>query len=202
MTTKLLAALGDGIAKITLFTLCTSVTLPTFAQTGLINISPAIAVNPIVGQLPTGVKVLARAPLQGLPITRMYTQREFGHTYLYIEHGRQSLTTVDVTKKRNPRRVDHEPAQVEPISYIELFDGGAVEAPSLRHVYAGIDSKGSGSLFNTLQNSDPDDATLLQAMGQGTSNLVDRDSRLVYFASPSQLSIVKDNRWRRIDLPN
>ena|SRR5215472_4907507 len=200
MKTKWLAPLG--IAKIVGFTLCISLTFPTFAQTGLINMSPAIAVSTPVGQLPKGVKVLAHVPLPSLPITRMYTQREYGHTYLYIEHGRQSLTAVEVTRKRNPRLVDHEPAKVEPIRYVELFDGGALEASSLRHVSAGIDSKGSGSLFNTLQNSDPDDATLLQAMGQGTSNLVDRDSRLVYFASPSQLSIVKDNRWRRIDLPN
>ena len=197
-----LAALGDGIAKIIGFTLCISLTFPTFAQTGLINMSPAITVNPTVGQLPKGVKVLVRLPLQGLPITRMYTQREYGHTYLYIEHGWQSLTTVDVTKKRNPRLVDHEPAKVEPITYIELFDGGAVEAPSLRHVYAGIDNQGSGTMFNTLQSSDSSDDKLLEAFGQGTSNLVDRDSGLVYFASPSQMSIVKDNRWRRIDLPN
>jgi len=202
MKRTLFAILGNWIAKTGGLALCMFVTLPTVAQTGLINIFPAVAVKPAVGQLPNGIKVIARIPLQGLPITRMYTQWEYGHTYLYIEHGRQSQTTVDLTKKRNPQVVDHEPAKVEPVRYIALFDGSTVEDSSGRRVYAGIDNQGSGSLFNTLQNSDRDDVKLLEAFGQASSNLVDRDSRLVYFASPSQLLIVQDNRWTRIDLPN
>jgi len=196
------------IAKVSYDFVVHGAVLPAFGlvMTGTVaaqvNMSAAIGINSPVGQLPEGLKVLARVPLQGLPITRMYTQWEYDRTYLYIEHSGQSRSTVDLTKKRNPRLVDHEPGKVEPIRYVELFDGGTVEASSLRHVNAGIDNQGTGSMFSTLQNSDPDDATLLQAFGQGTSNLVDRDSRVVYFASPSQLLVVKDNRWRRIDLPN
>jgi len=202
MKRELFATLGHRIAKIAGFTLCISLTLPTFAQTGLINIFPAIAVNSPARQLPKGVKVVARVPLQGLPITRMYTQWEYGHPYLYIEHGRQSLTSVDVTKKRNPQVVDHQPAKLEPLRYQELFEGGAVEASSLRHVNAGIDNQGISGMFSTLESTDPNDAKLLEAFGQETSNLVDRDSRLVYLASPSQLLILQDNRWTRIDFPN
>ena len=162
----------------------------------------AIAVSSPVGQLPKGVKVVARIPLEGSPVTHMYTQWENGHTYLYLEHGAQSLTTVDVTKARSPRLVEREPAKVEPIRYLELFDGGTVEDSSGRHVYAGIDNRHSGSWVNILQNSDPDDAKLLEAFGQATRNLADRDSRVVYVASPAQLMILQDNRWTRIDVTN
>ena len=71
-------------------------------------------------QAPKGVKVLARVPLDGLPVTRMYTQWEHGRPYLYVEHGGRQLTTVDVTKKQNPQLVDHEPAMIQPRRYEEL----------------------------------------------------------------------------------
>jgi len=202
MRRKFFATLGDQIGKIAGLSLCISLTLPTFAQNGLINVLPAIAVSSPVGQLPNGVKVIAHIPLEGLPVTRMYTQREYGHTYLYIEHSRESLTTVDVTKKRNPQLVDHQPAKIDPSSYVELFDGGSVEVPGRRHVYAGIDNQSLNSAFSNLERSDPNDAKLLEVFGQETSNLLDRDSRLVYLASPSQVLIVQDNRWTRIDSPN
>lgn len=54
-------------------------------------------------------------------------------------------------------------------------------------------------MLSILDNGNPDDAKLLQAIGNGYSNLADRDSRLVYFASPSQLLIVQDNRMTAID---
>lgn len=54
----------------------------------------------------------------------MYTQDEYGHIYLYIEHGPRSLTTVDVSKKRNPHIVNHEPASIEPARYEQLWEGG------------------------------------------------------------------------------
>jgi hypothetical protein len=57
---------------------------------------------------------LSREFREGQPVTRMYTQWEYGRTYLYIEHGREQLTTVDVTKKQHPKVVNHEPAQVQP----------------------------------------------------------------------------------------
>jgi len=202
MKTKLCAALGNRIAKIFALTFCTLVTLrPAFAQTRMVSVFPAIAVSTGTLQLPKGVKLVARVPLEGMPITRMYTQREYGHTYLYVEHGCQPLTTVDVTKKRNPRLVDHEPAKVEPIQYEELSEGGSIEVWP-RHVYTGIDNQGARGMFSVLGSSNPNDAGLLQALGQNTSNLVDRDSRLVYFASPSQLLIVQDNRWTLVDHTN
>src|SRR5215467_15488437 len=199
MKTKLFAALGDRIAKIVALTFCTVVTLtPAFAQTSMVSVFPAIAMSTGAMQLPKGVKLVARIPLAGMPVTCMYTQREYGPTYLYVEHGCQPLTTVDVTKKRNHRLVDHEPAKVEPIQYEELSDGGSIEIRP-RHVYAVIDNQGRRGMFSVLENSNPNDAGLLQALGQNTSNLVDRDSQLIYFASPLQLLIVQDNRWTTVD---
>jgi len=201
MKTRSFAALGDRIAKIAVLTLCTWLTLPALAQTQPLNLLPAIAVSSPAAPLPKGVKLIARVPLEGMPVTRMYTQWEYGHTYLYIEHGRQSLTTLDVTKKRSPRIVDHKPAKVEPMRYEELFEGGTIEV-SRRHVFAGIDNLNGGEMFSTLESSDPKDAALLEAFAQQNSNLVDRDSHLVYFASPSQLVIVQDNRWTPVDFTN
>ena len=191
---------GDRIAKIAALLLCTWLTFPASAQTNLLNV-PAIALSSSTSQLPRGVKIIARVSLEGMPVTGMYTQREYGRTYLYIEHGHQSITTVDVTKKRNPRLVDHEPAKVDPTVYEELFEGGTIEV-SHRHVFAGIDNRGGGEMHDVLDSGAPQDAKLLQALGQGNSNLADRDSRLVYFASPSQLLIIQDNRWTHVDFSN
>ena len=84
------------------------------AQPSVVNAIPAAALSSASAQVPKGVKVLARVSLDGQPVARMYTQWEYGRTYLYIEHGREQLTTVDVTKKQHPKVVNHEPAQVQP----------------------------------------------------------------------------------------
>ena len=57
-------------------------------------------------------------------------------------------------------------------------------------------------MLSTLQASDPADAKLLQAFGQNYENLVDRDRRLVYFASPRYLFVIQDSRLTAIDLIN
>ena len=194
MKTRMLAVSGGLIARIAAHLLCTSLAFPASAQTNLLNVLPAIAVSSSSSQLPKGVKIVARVALEGMPVTGMYTQREYGRTYLYIEHGQQSITTVDITKKRNPRLVDHEPAKVDPVVYEELFEGGTIEV-SRRHVFGDLDNRGGGKMQDVLNSDDPQDAKLLQALGPRNSNLADRDSRLVYFASPSQLLIVQDNRW-------
>ena len=201
MKIRMFAALGDRIAKIAALMLCTSLTFPALAQSSLLNVFPAIAVNSPTVQLPKGVKVVARVSLEGMPVTGMYTQREYGRTYLYIEHGQQSITSVDVTKKRNPRLVDHVPAKVDPVRYEELFEGGTIEI-SHRHVFAGIANVGGRGMLSVLDKDDIEDAQLLKALGQGDRNVVDRDSQLVYLVSPSQLLIVQDNRWTPVDFTN
>jgi hypothetical protein len=52
---------------------------------------------------------------------------------------------------------------------------------------------------SALERDDANDAKLLGAFGQGYVNLADRDRQWVYFASPSQLLVVQDNRMREID---
>jgi len=194
---RLFAAMGGAFVNLSALLVCTSLTLPVLAQVGRMDMFPAATFSSPSAQLPRGVKLLARVPLQGTPITRMYTQREYGHTFLYIEHGQQPLTTVEISKKRNPRIVEHQPAKVEPVRYESLFEGGTIENWP-RHVTAGVDNLGSSKCV--LENSDPNDARLLQAFGAESSNLVDRDSRLVFFSSPSQLLIVQDNRSTPFDL--
>jgi hypothetical protein len=201
MKTRMFATLGDRIAKISALMLCTLPAFPALAQSSLLNVFPAIAVNSPTVQLPKGVKVVARVPLEGMPVTGMYTQREYGRTYLYIEHGQQSITSVDVTKKRNPRLVDHAPAKVDPVVYEQLFEGGTIEI-SHRQVFAGIDNVGGRGMFSVLDKDDLQDAKMLEALGQGNRNVVDRDSQLVYFVSPSQLLIVQDNRLTPVDFTN
>ena len=194
MKSKLFAALGDRFAKLAALLFCISLTHPVFAQVGAVHMLPAASAISSTAPLPKGVKVIARVPLEGTPITRMYTQREYGHTFLYIEHGQQPLTTVDVTKKRRPQIVEHQPAKVEPVRYEPLSEGGSIEIWP-RHVTAGVDS-----LNSVLESGDPNDAELLRAFVAENNNLVDRDSRLVYFASRSQLLIVRDNRPTPFDL--
>jgi hypothetical protein len=193
--------LGGRVTKIAapVLVLFLSLTAPVFSQARVVN--AAIGVSSASPQAPKDVKVLARVPLNGLPVTRMFTQWEYGRTYLYIEHGGQPLTTVDVTKKKNPQIVNHEPGRVEPRRYEEIqdSDGGTIEVSSPWHVNAGFDSLGGRGIFSILESSDPDDAQLLQAFGRESSNLADRDRNLIFFASPSQLVIVEDGRWKGVD---
>ena len=172
-----------------------SLAVPAFSQTSVVN--AALATSP--AQVPGGVKILARVPLNGRPVTRMFTQSEHGRTYLYIEHGGQLLTTVDVSKKRHPQLVNHEPAKLEPKRYEELAEGGTIEVSPLRTVDAGLDNGGGRGMFSVLESSDPLDAQLLRAFGQEKSNLADRDRDLIFFASPDQLVIVEDHRWTAPD---
>lgn len=121
-----------------IFALFLSLTASAFPQTSGLNAIPAVAVSPSGMPTPQGVKVLAQVPLGGQPVTRMYTQWESGHTYLYIEHGRQQLTAVDVTRKRNPQVVTHAPAKAEAARYEELAEGGTIEVSSPSQVNAGL----------------------------------------------------------------
>ena len=172
---------------------------PAFSQIRAVDAVPAGALSSAGAPLPSGVKVLAQVPLPGLPVTRMYTQWESGRTYLYIEHGRQQLTTVDVTRKQNPQLVDHAPAKVEPVRYEELAEGGTIEVSAPRQVIPGVDNGGGPRMFSVLESSDPDDAALLQAIALASSNLADRDRHLDFFASPARLLIVEDRRWKGMD---
>jgi hypothetical protein len=176
-----------------------SLAAPAFSQTRVMNGLPAAAVSWANTQVPKGVKVLAQVPLDGLPVTRMYTQWEYGRTYLYIEHGRQQLTTVDVTRKQSPQVVHHEPAIVEHRWYQELAEGGTIEISPSWHVNAGVDNVGGRGMFSILESSDPDDAVLLRAFGREASNLADRDRSLIFFASTTHLLIVEDGRWKGIN---
>lgn len=172
---------------------------PAVSQTLVMNAIPAGAVSSAGTQAPKGVTVLARVPLDGQPVIRMYTQWESGRAYLYIEHGREQLTTVDVTKKRNPQVVRHPPAQVEPTRYEELAEGGTIEVSSPQQVHAGFDNVGGRGMLSILDGTNPDDAPLLQAFGRESSNLSDPDRKLIFFASPAQLLIVEDGRWKGMD---
>ena len=89
MKTRLFAILCDRIAKTAALILFIALAVPVFAQIGMVNMSPAIAASSTITQLPKGTKVIASVSLEGQPVTRMYTQTEYGRTYLYIEHGRQ-----------------------------------------------------------------------------------------------------------------
>src|SRR5215469_35188 len=115
--TKLFAALGEGIVGIA--ALSFFLATPVCAQTGFMNAIPAAAVSSTGPQLPRGTKIVAHVPLDGQPVIRMYTQSEYGHTYLYIQHGRYSFTTVDISKKGSPQVVDHAPRKIEPVLYEE-----------------------------------------------------------------------------------
>jgi hypothetical protein len=174
-----------------------SLTGTAFAQTRGLNAVPAGAVSTARRALPKGVKVLAQLPLEGQPVTRMYTQSESGRTYLYIEHGRQPLTAVDVTRKRNPKVVNHEPAKVDAGRY-RPAEGGPVEV-SAPKVIAEFDNVGGRGMLSTLQSGDRADAPLLQAFGRDSSNLADLDRKLIFFASPTRLLVVEDDRWTGVD---
>ena len=193
--------MGGRIAKIAAPALVffLSLAAPAFSQTRVMNAPPAAAMSWANTQVPKGVKVLAQVPLDGLPVTRMYTQWEYGRTYLYIEHGRQKLTTVDVTRKQSPQVVNHEPATVEHSWYQELAEGGTIEVSPSRHVNPGVDNVGGRGMLSALESSDPDDSVLPKAFRRDSSNLADRDRNLIFFASPTQLVIVEDHRWYGMD---
>ena len=143
MKTRLFATLGDRIAKTAALALiCNSLAAPVFAQARHINVLPAISANSANITLPKGAKVVARIPLNGEPVTRMYTQSEYGRTYLYLEQGGESLMAVDVTKKQNPQVVNHEPLKVEAARYEQLFEGGSIQVSPYWQVNAGIDNMG------------------------------------------------------------
>jgi len=132
----------------------------------------------------------------------MYTQDEYGRTYLYVEHGAQSLTVVDITKKCYPQMVDHKPGSVELARYEQLWEGGSIQASPLFTVSKGFDNQGARGMLSTLESSNLQDAKLLRAFGANYANLVDRDRRLVFFASPRYLFVVQDSRLTTLDLLN
>lgn len=170
-----------------------------FAQMHMVNALRAGAVANRNTQLPKGVEVVGRAALDGQPVIQMYTQWEYGRTYLYIVHSQESLTTVDVTQKRNPQIVNHAPAKVTPVQYEELAEGGTIQVSPLWNVNAGVDNLGGRGMLSILHSADPADAKVLNAFGSEYSNLADRDDRLVYLASPSQLLILRDKRFTALD---
>jgi len=144
-----------------------SQTPPAFSRTIVVN--AALTVSSSSPQAPKGVKVLARVPLDGRPVTLMFTQWEHGRTYLYIEHGGQSLTTVDVTEKQYPQVVNHEPAEVERKRYEELTEGGTIEVSPLRDVDTGFDNVGGRGMLSILESSDPDGAHCSRPSGAKTA---------------------------------
>ena len=167
---------------------------PAISQTRVVD---AAVAAPSAGlQAPKGVKVLARVPLDGLPVTRMYTQWEYGRTYLYLEHGPQQITAVDITKKNDPLIVDHAPGKIEPERYQQLFEGGTIEVSPIWHVNTGVDNIGGRGILSVLQSSHPDDAQLLQAFGREDNNLVEPCRNLVFFASPARLLVIEDARGK------
>ena len=172
---------------------------PAVAQMHVLTAVPAGAAASAGTPALKGVKVLARVPLDGQPVVRMHTQWESGRTYLYIEHGGQQLTTVDVTRKLNPKIVNHEPGQVASARYEELAEGGSIEVSQPSGVNAGFDNVGGRGMFSTLEGENPSDAQMSQAFGHESSNLIDPDRKLIFFASPAQLLIVQDGRWRGMD---
>lgn len=198
MSAKLITTFTTRISLVTVLFLSLA-NAGGFAQMHTVNALPAVPAATENMQLPKGVEVIARVALDGQPVIRMYTQWEYGRTYLYIEHSRQSLTAVDVTQKRNPQIVNHTPEKITPVRYEELAEGGTIQVSPLWNVNPGIDNVGGRGMRSILEYSDPEDTKLLQAFGPAYNDLPDRDRRLVYFASASQLLIVQDNRLTLIN---
>jgi hypothetical protein len=189
---------GTSIKKtVSLFALFLSLEFAAFSHASAVNFDPAGAASSMNIPAPPGVKVLAQLPLQG-PANRMFVQWEHGSTYLYIERDGKHLTTVDLTKKRGFRIVDHQPEAAIAPQY-EPADGGPIEISLQPAVRAGADNVRDRGTLSVLQANDPRDAQLLQFFGQGTSNLIDRDRGLVFFASPTRLLILEDRRWYGVD---
>jgi hypothetical protein len=187
---------GGWVAKIAVPMLAffLSAATPAISQT---RVGEAAAAGPFPSpHAPRGVKVLARVPLDGVPVTRMYTQWESGRTYLYLEHTPQQIIAVDITKKNNPLIVNHAPGKIEPERYQELFEGGTIEVSSLWHVHAGVDNIAGRGILSVLQSSRSDDAQLLQAFGSEDSTLVEPCRNLVFFASLARLLVIEDARGK------
>ena len=72
--------MGGRVAKIAAPALVffLSLAAPAVSQTNLVNAIPGAAVSSASTPVPKGVKVLARVPLPGLPVTRMYTTMGIG----------------------------------------------------------------------------------------------------------------------------
>lgn len=198
MKTKLIASLGAGAALSAALTIFFSI--PIFGQTRLVTAASGIAVSTATSQLPSGTKIIGQVLLHGQPVTRMYTQSEYGRTYLYIEHGGEPSTTVDVTRKSNPQVVNHAPGKFEPGLYEELFEGGTIDVAPQSEVCAGFDNVGGHGMRSVLETSNPEDVKLLQAFGLSYANLADRDRHLVFFASTLYLFVVQDNRITAVNL--
>ena len=194
MEKKLFPRLAQQVAMIAALILAVILGVPLSAQIRVSNLSPAIAAASNSSELPKGVNIVAALPLQGQIATRMYTQDEYGHTYLYIEHGPQSLTVIDVTKKREPQIVDHQPGSIKPARYDQLWEGGSIQVSPLFTVSIGFDNQGVRGTLSNLEINNPEDAKLLSAFGQNYANLVDQDRRLVFFASAQYLFVVQDCR--------
>ena len=201
MKCKQFETMGGRVAKIAAPALVffLSLAAPAVSQTSLVNAVPDAAVSSASTPVLKGVRVLARVPLPGLPVTRMYTQYESGRNFLYIEHGSDQITTVDITKKRNPQVVNHEPALVEPRGYEQFAEGTEIVVSPPVRVVAGVDNKGGRGMLSILESTNAADAPLLQAFGRDSNNLADRDRNLIFFASPTQLVIVEDHRWYGMD---
>jgi hypothetical protein len=201
MKCKQFETVGGRVAKIAAPALVffLSLAAPSVSQPNLVNAIPGAAVSSASTPVPKGVKVLARVPLPGLSVTRMYTQWELGRNFLYIEHGSDQITTVDITKKRNPQVVNHEPAIVEARRYEQLAEGTEIVVSPPVRVVAGVDTLGGRGMLSILQSTNAADAPILQAFGRDSSNLADRDRNLIFFASPTQLVIVEDHRWYGMD---
>lgn len=175
--------------------LCFSPKSDALIHFGAINAAPTGATSSLNVGLPPGIKVVAQLPLQGPPATHMYTQWEHGKTYWYVEQGSVQLTTVDITKTRYPRVVSHQPEAVSTAQNLIVAEGGPLEVSRPQGAIAGVDNVRDSGTFSVLQPDDPEDAQLLRLFGRQTSNLVDRDHHLVFFASATRLLIVEDARW-------
>ena len=187
---------GGCVAKIAVPMLAFFLSAATTAISQTRVVDAAVAAPSAGLQAPKGVKVLARVPLDGLPVTRMYTQWEYGRTYLYLEHGPQQITAVDITGKNNPLIVDHAPGKIEPERYQELFEGGTIDISPIWHVNTRVDNIGGRGILSVLQSSHSDDEQLLQAFGPEDNNLVEPCRNLVFFASPARLSVIEDARGK------
>jgi len=193
---------SEQIALVAVLVLLAVFAVPMSGQIHASNLFPAIRAASNSSELPKVVKIVTFVPLPGQAATRMYTQDEYGRTYLYVEHGAQSLTVVDITKKCYPQMVDHKPGSVELARYEQLWGGGSIQASPLFTVSKGFDNQGARGMLSTLESCNLQDAKLLRAFGANYANLVDRDRRLVFFASPRYLFVVQDSRLTTLDLLN
>jgi len=201
MTNMLTEIMSSRVARMATWVLALflSFVVPAFSQTRVVNSVPAAALSSTTAPAPKGAKVLAQVPLDGQPVIRMFTQSELGRTYLYLEHGSQPITALDVTNKRNPQVINRQPAKVEAPRFEELSEGGTIEVSSAWEASAGYDSSADGrGAFSVLHGNDPDDPPLLEAFGRNRINLIDPDRHLIFFASSTQLLVVEDGRWKGI----